>query len=344
MTLGISGFLQYFLALVFFFFLYSQLVTWALEFWADRMNWRGRFLRGHLRNWLGRGRKLNWLERIMSHPMIHGLCQSDQRSTEWIPPSIFADAVIDVLVDESRDHKVIQLDDGSFKVLEPENQAEDVMAEVDRGINKIEASNFKDILVAARRRSSTADAFRKAVEQNFQAYMGRVNSWYKRRLRWPLFLFGLIVAVTLNVDSIKIAQYLWEDRQFTAAMAAEAERLSIAYDSADSIPREELDQRLREFIELTDGRMRLPFGWVLLFPENELDSGDNQAASGAAVEQGQSNATVKKASQPVGKAIWAWCMTVLGWIFSAIIAAIGAPFWFDVMRKVTGYRSRPAAS
>ena len=44
-----------------------------------------------------------------------------------------------------------------------------------------------------------------------------------------------------------------------------------------------------------------------------------------------------------GEWAWAWARTVrdhvLGWLLTALEASLGAPFWFDVLKKIITVRS-----
>ena len=41
----------------------------------------------------------------------------------------------------------------------------------------------------------------------------------------------------------------------------------------------------------------------------------------------------------IGQGILFWVLKVAGWMFSGAMAAQGAPFWFDVMKKMINVRS-----
>ena len=55
-------------------------------------------------------------------------------------------------------------------------------------------------------------AFKEKLMKWFDETMDRASGWYKRRLRFILFWFGFFVAVGFNVDSIRIARLLANDK------------------------------------------------------------------------------------------------------------------------------------
>lgn len=54
--------------------------------------------------------------------------------------------------------------------------------------------------------------FSKKLEEWFDDTMKRVSGWYKRQIQFTLFAIGLVLAITFNVDTIKIANKLSVDK------------------------------------------------------------------------------------------------------------------------------------
>src|SRR5437867_3218161 len=52
---------------------------------------------------------------------------------------------------------------------------------------------------------------RQRVERWYDDAMERVSGWYKRRVQVALALIGLVVAITLNADTLQIVRTLWVD-------------------------------------------------------------------------------------------------------------------------------------
>lgn len=65
---------------------------------------------------------------------------------------------------------------------------------------------------------------RQAFENWFNDGMERVAGWYKRKTQLVLFLIGLTIAVTLNVDSISIGRSLWANPAFRSYAIKAAEQ------------------------------------------------------------------------------------------------------------------------
>jgi hypothetical protein len=63
--------------------------------------------------------------------------------------------------------------------------------------------------------------FREGVERWYDRAMERVSGWYKRWAQLLLFAIGVIVAVLVNADAIRIADELWSDDGVRSALVAQ---------------------------------------------------------------------------------------------------------------------------
>jgi len=61
--------------------------------------------------------------------------------------------------------------------------------------------------------SATLDDFKANLVKWFNETMDRTNGWYKRKLKLISFLLGLSIAIAFNVDTIKIAKILANDKE-----------------------------------------------------------------------------------------------------------------------------------
>jgi hypothetical protein len=132
---------------------------------------------------------------------------------------------------------------------------------------------------------------------------------------------GLLVSIVLNVDSIAIGFRLWRDPSLRAAVNAAAEKY--ATESKPQEARQALDQ------------LNLPIGW--------------QATTGAWQIMGIPIPRITPndwVQEPRGLTIAAWLrdvlIKILGWVVTAAAAAQGAPFWFDMLKRLTQRDSPPA--
>jgi len=138
------------------------------------------------------------------------------------------------------------------------------------------------------------------VEAWYDSTMERVSGWYKRKSQFILFALGLFVAVVGNVDTLQIARFLYEDKPTRDALVAEAE--SVARDPDAVGNTQKVIAGIRQ--------MPLPIGW---------------------------NGRPGPAGPP--GSFWDLAAPVLGWLTTALAISLGAPFWFDVLKRVMEIRA-----
>ncbi|HYK39701.1 MAG TPA: hypothetical protein VEU98_06725 [Candidatus Eremiobacteraceae bacterium] len=179
--------------------------------------------------------------------------------------------------------------------------------------------------------------FRAGLEEWFDSAMDRVSGWYKRRTHVILFFVGFLIAITLNVNSISLAQDLWTNAAMRDALVGAAQGYldrhpapSSQSDASTSSPTSsgssdkslsDLGKTLNADIATLKGT-KIPIGWGDDIRNNLVH--DYRLA----------------------------LMAVLGWLLTACAASLGAPFWFDLLNKVAfvrssikpGEKSAPAAA
>ena len=71
-----------------------------------------------------------------------------------------------------------------------------------------------------------ADQLRTWLEKWFDGLTTSMRATYRRRIRWWVGLFGLVVVFVTGIDSIRLADRLWDDPVQRSLLTAEAERLT----------------------------------------------------------------------------------------------------------------------
>jgi hypothetical protein len=144
------------------------------------------------------------------------------------------------------------------------------------------------------------------VEAWYDSGMDRVSGWYKRSTQWILFAIGLFMAVALNVNTVGIADYLYQQKAAREALVAAAQSAGRDQNYLDQ-NYNSLRNRLQE--------LQLPIGW-----------------SNVSLLRRDAGAT----PEPTG---WEWLEVLAGWLVTAFAATLGAPFWFDLLNKIMVIRS-----
>ncbi|HYT25249.1 MAG TPA: hypothetical protein VEP73_02015, partial [Actinomycetota bacterium] len=143
--------------------------------------------------------------------------------------------------------------------------------------------------------------FRARVEQWFDDAMSRVSGWYRRRVQLWLVVYAALVCVALNVDTFAIARSLWTNGPVRQAVVAAAgqERGAGLDGVASGVAR----------VRALD----LPITW---------------AGSG----------TPTSDPRRLPRSAGGWAQKVAGLALSMLALSLGAPFWFDLLGKVTQLR------
>ena len=143
--------------------------------------------------------------------------------------------------------------------------------------------------------------------------MDRASGWYKRRVQLILFFLALGLTSLVNADTLAIGQRLWKDDALRAAVVAQANRV-VQQGSAECAQTGagESGGRCRECVDAVN-EFGLPLGWTHTTSPHSF---------------------------------WATVGKILGLLVTAFALALGAPFWFDLISKVSRVRGsgpRPRA-
>ncbi|HKY05974.1 MAG TPA: hypothetical protein VJQ56_13850 [Blastocatellia bacterium] len=288
----------------------------GIEAW---LNTRAAYLEYGIRELLHDTKAEGLARSFFNHPLINSLFKQEYKPPEYKqdepakPPSIFTSgknlpayipsknfalALMDIAargpqtnaVSSHPGSPIISLDSVRANILNINNQA------VQRAL-----------LTAIDSAQGDLNKAQANIEAWYDSAMDRVSGWYKRSTHWMLFCIGLVVAVGLNINTLTIADYLYQNDGTRAAMVVRAESAAKDPDSQGATYKEALEE-LNSY--------DLPIGWS-----------DKQTGQRLWFE-------------PDSKGVWKdWVAPILGWLMTAFAATLGAPFWFDVLNKVMVIRS-----
>jgi hypothetical protein len=160
-----------------------------------------------------------------------------------------------------------------------------------------------------------SDLMRQRLEQWFDDSMQRVSGWYKRRTQAWLFGIGIVVAFLLNADTLTIVRQLQHDPSVREALVKQADEIVAG---AKGLPLDSVQSRIKIGVDsLTQAGIGI--GWDMpCAPHRRLfGSMHGTATPGGCGSAGAS---------------------ILGLLLTAIALSLGAPFWFDLLNKVTNVR------
>ena len=149
---------------------------------------------------------------------------------------------------------------------------------------------------------------KKNVETWFDNVMDRMSGWYKRWAQGIAFVIGLSVAIAFNVDSIYIAEQLWRNPAMRQASVIYIDNF-VEQKSQNGAELSKTDeQKVLDEIQKLD----FPVGWGRVLAEPNRSGW-----------------------------LWFWfgLTKLVGWLITAGATMLGAPFWFDTLKKLVNIRN-----
>ena len=197
---------------------------------------------------------------------------------------------------------------------------------------------------------SALEMARANVEKWFDGSMDRLSGWYKRRAQQMPFFIGIAVAIFLNGDTVLLAQQLWRDPGLRTSLVAQAQDL---VDKQTNVSQPTLQQMAQ--IQAQFNGLNIPFGWVgtpiPLDANGTLPGIDGETTHACTafpqLPDDVFGFAVAGQCYPITNAphfndLTGWVLKLFGLIASGIAAAQGAPFWFDLLKKIINVRSSGA--
>lgn len=197
------------------------------------------------------------------------------------------------------------------------------------------------------------------IEFWFNARMDQLSETYKKNIQYMSLLIGVLLAMLLNVDSLFVAQTLWDDPALRATLVETAraqlesgqlqqeidQSQTALEDAQNPAPEATADPSAppaasdtantvapstREVQETVDSllALRLPIGWDF----TSLTDGCQSADSGAACGSLRNLWNFGPANNPN----WFGLLIrkLVGWAITVIAISQGAPFWFDLLNRI----------
>lgn len=345
------------ISMAFVFLLFSIMVSGICEMWQMLKRKRAHFLREALEDVFNCRQNKNYAHLLYAHPMIDRLKERKQTYPQYIPSAIFADALIDVIRNDSKlprfrfdqekkefvvlqDAYSVDSTDASGNVLAGTGVVSDFTAAVE----ELKESDLKQMLRTLLLGVTNYDQLKATTARWFDDYMASTTTWYKRYLTRILFISGLVVAIIFNVDAIHLAKSFYKDkllreRVVDAAIqyaSNEANRPAtpeavnfnsapekISMDSAIQVNVDAVTAAYRR-AELLD----IPIGWNI-----------------------ERVVGYKKYPQFTVHSRWlklpwfAWellkyiVLSLAGWLITAAALSYGADYWFNMLSKFISIRT-----
>lgn len=298
------------LAVVICWSLFALSCSFIHEWIARIKSERGRFFRARVQEQLkDRPNDINWGYLLYRHSNLDLLTQRSSDPASEIDPRLMARTFMDVVGNAQLLRR--ELSDKEW------NQG--LFSRLEAASTKLHASDVMQMLASYTRQAGEegATSAEKIVklENLLTDWFSQLNTqcsmWYAKTTRRRLFLLGLSLAVVLHIDSVSL---------FLHFLNHEDARLMTM----------EYYQENRESLETMANQLA----------QGEMPTKKDAVALKKAVAE-----QAKQASLPVGWGLWhtvdwnlrstEFWMMWFGFLVSALASSIGAPFWFDTLRRFT---------
>lgn len=288
-------------------------------------------------------------EELLKHPLFQGLISGRARFPSYLPAETFADGVIGTLLD---------LGSASSPPSVGPNQI--TIAHIVDAVDRLDDGYAKKVFSSVLAGAKEPQEARQRLETWFNNSMQRVSGNYKRYSQFWLYVWASVLVLWLNVDTIEICRRLMADAQLRSALASGAfsfvqtNSAGNPVSSTAGAPTAQTNatpiglsvpQLLQEI-----GKLNLPLGWGSCATNASTNSIIGHLITWLPrLEQSTTvstnSATYMLASAGLAPAApcpstpEAWRLKLLGLIISIAAISQGAPFWFDLLNRVTNVRA-----
>jgi hypothetical protein len=194
---------------------------------------------------------------------------------------------------------------------------------------------------------------RERLENWFDDSMERVSGWYKRKAHAWIWIFGIVLCLFLNADSISLSKRFWNDQALRDAVSAEATEYVKSAPKDQTVEGEaELDHAIHRMNLFRERLPGVPLGWCFV----DAKASQSSDAKRGPVEVDGLKARcwpdlVHPTTSPYQVSLagtdprivdlgnWSWWLwKVIGVIATVLAISQGAPFWFDLLQKAVNLR------
>ncbi len=297
------------------------------------LNWRAEYLEKSVLSML---KDKELVEKFYKHPLILELSLKDKngnyikdksgkiRQPEYIPNTTFATAALEVIMNAGKDGEDVPVDTMSMDEMKASMKS---LGEKNPPLAKMTHYLFPNMEKATDDLEAKISGYRKNTENWFNDVMSQTSNWYKIRAQWVAFWIGLSLAIFINIDTIQVAQKLWQEPTARAVLVAQAQaEAQKDTPSSDGLA--------------TARSLNIPIGWTTTSIETKSCGILGISDYRLIIRSGGECLSVT--SLPALNNGWGIIVKLFGYLLSGAAAAQGAPFWFDVLRKLVGVKPQPA--
>jgi hypothetical protein len=350
-----SPILETVLSLVLVIFIFSVLVTCVQEGFVTITKSRGKMLEFAIGEVLNDKFNKNFAYLLYQHPQVDLLRKKQGELPTYIDAETFTRALIDLIAKESTETIYEESPDKKSMIkkerfTQPALERAALLAQGERlagkdpatvsladrfrlGAESLQYSDLKKLVLSFIANTTKKDGVENIEElktqiQNwYNAYMDRVTGWYKRKVRKNIFLAAAIVTLFFNLNFITLSKTIHADTKLRKTLVAIADSVS-----KEEKPISALQERIKkDSAALGDINpdalvgVELPIGWKI----SVTDAGT------------EGRTWLGRIFRFIGYFFENHFnfKNITGWLIFILCLSLGAPFWFDVMKKLVNIRN-----
>lgn len=180
---------------------------------------------------------------------------------------------------------------------------------------------------------------RQNVEKWFNDSMDRASGVFKRYSELMALIIGFVIALVMDVDSINLTLYLWRDPSVRQILVQNASKFEFPQQEFQTNPEEAMQTLRDQFVGLD-----LPIGWVINVSNGAAFSdarcrifpGGNEVFGIPVFSSNKCLAPPQSSNQNN------LVLKLVGILITAVAARQGAPFWFDMLKRLVNLRGTGA--
>lgn len=330
----LDAILEVAIGLVFTWLVLSVAVMEIQNWISARLEMRARFLEASILEMFSNQQSL--VDQFYAHPAIVALSRLDKKGRlkrpASIPSVVFAETAIEVLLNAGKFGQEVPVGSMSYdrmasSIEETKSTHPDLSRLMDHLFPQSLHKGGKSLPQGMDDFVVRLVVYRANVEKWFDNAMEKASGVYKdNALAWA-FGIGLALAVVFNIDTVNITRKLWQEPTIRQALVAQAD----TYVLEDGI------QNIAQAPGYFDS-LALPIGWTTVPAPDPSACFSHLSPDGKFFFRtgGECRLLV---NVPVATDMIGWLVKLMGFVISAFATRQGAPFWYDLLKKLLGMRN-----
>lgn len=194
--------------------IFSIVNSALVEAYAQWINKRGNFLKTSLDNFFQdpEDSAINLADELYNHKLIQAFKKKKGENPSYIDANIFTQALMELVFEGTHS------ENSEFTGKTKEEVKGKLPGDLEKTLNFI-------VNKAKEKSGVNMEKVQKEIEGLYDSYMSRVGEWYKQKMKLILGIAGLILAFSLNLDSVNFFNVLKSDGELRREQVAISKQL-----------------------------------------------------------------------------------------------------------------------